>query len=147
MIFKTFNNDLDGLINKIRIFNKSFQTIGRDLSSGQGIFTSLFSGNSVTSKDIQAINAMEQAMKNGATTAQTWQAHITGCTVAAKQQIKQCLLNKESLTSLSANLDKTTIATKAATVGMKALAIADNMITMWAISKVSSLYIEKEQSI
>lgn len=33
-IFKTFDNNLTGIINKIGIFNKSFSTIGRDFSSG-----------------------------------------------------------------------------------------------------------------
>ena len=55
MIFKTFDNNLTGLIYKLGVFNKSFNTIGRDLSSGQGLFTSLFSGNNITQKDIQRI--------------------------------------------------------------------------------------------
>ena len=135
MIFKTFDNDLNGLINKIGIFNKSFNTIGRDLSTGQGIFTSLFSGNNVTKKDIQSISLMEQAMKNGATTAQAWQKYMTGCTVAAKQQAKQCLMNKESLSTLTTSLEKTTLSAKAGQLALKGLAIAGNMLLMWGISE------------
>ena len=52
MIFKTFDNDLTGLINKVGLFNKSLYNIGRDFKNGNGLFTSLFSGQGITSKDI-----------------------------------------------------------------------------------------------
>lgn len=139
MIFKTFDNDINRITNRLGIFNKTFQAIGRDLSNKQGLFTSLFSGNSVTQNDIQSIKAMEQAMKNGATTAQAWNAHMTGCTVAAKQQAKQCLMNKESLSTLTNSLEKTTVSAKAAEIGLKALSIAGNMLLMWGISEVIKL--------
>ena len=94
MIFKTFDNDLTGLINKVGLFNKSLYNIGRDFRNGNGLLTSLFSGQSVTSKDIQSINAMNQAMKNGSTMAQAWCDNMKGCTVAAKQQVNQCFKSK-----------------------------------------------------
>ena len=74
-------------------------------------------------------------MKNGATTAQAWQKYMTGCTVAAKQQAKQCLMNKESLSTLTTSLEKTTLSAKASQVALKGLAMAGNMFLMWGISE------------
>ena len=79
---------------------------------------------------------MDQAMKNGATTAQAWQKYMTGCTVAAKQQAKQCLMNKESLSTLTTSLEKTTLSAKAGQVALKGLAIAGNMLLSIGISFV-----------
>lgn len=134
MIFKTFDNDLTGLINKVGLFNKSLYNIGRDFRNGNGLLTSLFSGQSVTSKDIQSINAMNQAMKNGSTMAQAWCDNMKGCTVAAKQQVNQCLKAKGSLTELANSLETTTISAKAGQVAFRGLAIAGNMLAIWGIS-------------
>lgn len=134
MIFKTFDNDLTGLINKVGLFNKSLYNMGRDFKNGNGLFTSVFSGQGVTSKDIQSINAMNQAMKNGSTMAQAWQMHMTGCTAAAKQQAKQCLINKGNLSDLTSELNQNTASAKAGQVALRGLAIAGNMLEMWGIS-------------
>lgn len=134
MIFKTFDNDLTGLINKVGLFNKSLYNMGRDFKNGNGLFTSLFSGQRVTSKDIQSLNAMNQAMKNGSTMAQAWQMHMTGCTAAAKQQAKQCLINKGNLSELTSELNQNTISAKAGQVALRGLSVAGNMLAMWGIS-------------
>lgn len=134
-IFKTFNNDIDGLTSKIGLFNKSFHTMQRDLKAGNGVFTSIFGGKSITSNDIKSIQAMNNAMKGGATYAQAWQTHMKGATVAAKQQAAQCIKNKGSLTELTQGMKSATVASKAAAVGMNLLATAGNMIAFMAISK------------
>ena len=135
MIFKTLDNDLAGVINKISIFNKSILNIRRDYKSGNGIVTSLFSGKNITNNDLQAINNFDQAMKNGSTVAQAWRQHMTNCTVAAKQQAKQCLINNESLSELTANLKSSTVAAKATKITYQALATAGNMLAGFLISK------------
>ena len=140
MIFRTFDNDLTGLINKIGIFNKSFKTIGRDLSTGHGLLTSLFSGKNVTQKDIQSINAMNQAMKNGSTMAQAWYDNMRGYTVAAKEQAKQCLSNKGNLDELSNGLKNVTVDSKLAEIGLTALRTAGNMFLAWGITKVIEIF-------
>lgn len=124
------------------MFNKSFSNMKRDLSSGQGIGMSIFGGNSVTKNDVQNIRDFDTAIKNGSTTAQAWQKHMTGCTVAAKQQAKQCLINKGSLSELANGLEQTSIKAKAATVGIKALSIAGNMLMMMGISLAISAVVK-----
>lgn len=135
MIFNTFDNDLTGTTNKIGIFHKSFDEIGHDLSAKQGLFTSLFSGNNISSKDLQSIKAMDNDMKKGSTTAQAWQANMTGCTAVAKQQTKQCLENKKSLSQLAAGLEHSTFAAKAGKAALSALTTAGNIFVSAAISK------------
>lgn len=74
-------------------------------------------------------------MKNGSTVAQAWRQHMTNCTVAAKQQAKQCLINNESLSELTANLKSSTVAAKATKITYQALATAGNMLAGFLISK------------
>ncbi len=74
-------------------------------------------------------------MKNGSTSAQAWQAHMTNCTVAAKQQTKQCIVNKKELSELTAELQSSTFSLNAGTLGLQALATAGNMLVMLGISK------------
>ena len=64
----------------------------RDYANGNGLLTSIFSGKNITSKDISAIQAMNESMKNGSTVAQAWTDNMKGCTVAAKEQVKQLML-------------------------------------------------------
>ena len=114
----------------------------RDLKAGNGVFTSIFGGKSITSNDIKSIQAMNNAMKGGATYAQAWQTHMKGATVAAKQQAAQCIKNKGSLTELTQEMKSATVASKAATVGMNLLATAGNMIAFMAISKGIELLVD-----
>ena len=138
MIFKTFNSDLDGIINKFGMFNKSFATMKRDYSKGNGLLTSIFSGKNITSKDVSAIQAMNESMKNGSTVAQAWQANMRGCTTAAKEQVKQCLLNKGSLSELSTSMETMTVSAKAGKVALQALATVGNMLVFTGISMAIS---------
>lgn len=50
---------------------------------------------------------------------------------------------KASVDGLKASLNKTTLASKAASVGMKALSVAGNMLLMWAVSATISAVVEK----
>lgn len=125
------------------MFNKSFANMKRDYANGNGLLTSIFSGENITSKDISAIQAMNESMKNGSTVAQAWTDNMKGCTVAAKEQVKQCLINKGSLSDLSSSMEEMTLSAKAGQVALKGLAIAGNMIAMWAISKVLQVATEK----
>ena len=60
---------IDNTLNKIGMFNKSFANMKRDYANGNGLLTSIFSGKNITSKDVSAIQAMNESMKNGSTVA------------------------------------------------------------------------------
>ena len=117
------------------MFNKSFANMKRDYANGNGLLTSIFSGKNITSKDISAIQAMNESMKNGSTVAQAWTDNMKGCTVAAKEQVKQCLINKGSLSDLSSSMEGMTLSAKAGQVALKGLAIAGNMLAGVLIAK------------
>ena len=63
---------------------------------------------------------------------------MSNCTVAAKQQAKQCLINKGNLLDLANTLQKSTVATKAGQAALQGFAIGGNMLAMWLISQVVS---------
>lgn len=85
------------------------------------------------------IKAFDLAMKNGYTTAQAWQDNMIGCTVAAKQQVKQCIINKGSLSELTSEVNNLSFSTAAGQMGLSALATAGNMLASWAIGETINL--------
>ena len=80
MIFKTDSSIEGGFKEKFSFLNKSIKNIQRDYKSGNGLIASIFSKDSIPSKDIEAIKNMSSAMESGSTVAQAWQANLKGCT-------------------------------------------------------------------
>lgn len=84
---------------------------------------------------------MNQEMKNGSTMAQAWINNMRGCTVAAKEQTKQCLMAKGSLSELAASMNSTTLSAKAGKIALQGLAMVGNVLAFMAISKlITSMY-------
>lgn len=73
---------------------------------------------------------MNQLMSSGSTVAQACMKSMTGCTVATKQQVKECLKNKKSLSSLIPELEKSSASAKISSIALKGLAFAGNMAAM-----------------
>lgn len=131
-----FNIDsqLDGFINKISIFNKSFKNIVKDVKSGQGIFNSLFSNlifeNGISPKDIDCITNFMQQIKNGIPTGQAWKQTMTDATVAGKQMAVQVKNGKVNLDNLTASANTS----KVAMMGFKVATVAANMALTMGLS-------------
>ena len=134
MIFQTFNNDIDKSIAKIGLFNKSIWAMKQDFKHGNGLAFSIFGGQSVTTKDRQAILDFNTQLQNGVKPAKAWATTMANCSIAAQNQTRQCLKAKGSLTELANGLETATISAKAGQVALRGLAIAGNMLAMWGIS-------------
>lgn len=157
MVFKTITDDVTGAITQISIFNSTLSTMKRNLASGQGITYSIFNGNKLTQKDVQAIISYSNALKNGASVGQAWSTNMTNCSVAAKQYVVDAKKAGKSTDEMVSGLSKIPKATNLASVGLKGLAMAGNMIAMWGISKIAEgieyltsaneRYIESQQEI
>lgn len=107
MIFKTFNSDINKSISKIGVFNKSFWAMQQDLKHGYGIAFSILGGQSVTSKDKQAILDLNTALENGFSSGRAWARTMTDCSIAAQNQAKQCLSTNGNLKELANGLKVT----------------------------------------
>ena len=142
MIFKTITDDVTGATTQISIFNSTLSTMKRNLASGQGITYSIFNGNKLTQKDVQAIISYSNALKNGASVGQAWSANMTNCSVAAKQYVVDAKKAGKSTDEIVSGLSKIPKATNLASVGLKALSIAGNMLAMWAISEAISFIVK-----
>ena len=138
MIFKTITDDVTGATTQISIFNSTLSTMKRNLASGQGITYSIFNGNKLTQKDVQAIISYSNALKNGASVGQAWSANMTNCSVAAKQYVVDAKKAGKSTDEIVSGLSKIPKATNLASVGLKGLAMAGNMLVMWGISEAIS---------
>ena len=141
MIFTSDKNGLDGIINKFGIFNKSFNNIKRDLSSGHGLLNSIFV-SSFTSNDINSI----KEYKAGVPTGEAWSSTMKGCTVTAKQHVLACKNDAKALEELSATASAMVPSVKAADIALKGLALAGNIFVSLAISTVISTVYEMAQA-
>ncbi len=135
MIFNTITDDITGATKSISIFNSTLSTIKKNIKNGQGITYSIFSGNKLNQKDIQAIINYANALKDGANLGKAWKDNISNCSVAAKQYVLDAKKAGKSTDELVDGLKNVPKTAKAATVATKALSVALNMVAMWAITE------------
>lgn len=136
MIFKTVSDDITGVTKSISIFNSTLSTMKKNIKNGQSVAYSIFNGNKINQKDIQSIINYADAIKNGAKPSEAYKNNLLGCSVAAKQYVVDARKAGKSTDELVDGLKDVPKTSKAATLGLKALSIAGNMIAMWAISEV-----------
>lgn len=146
MIFKTMPNELNGVINKVGILNRSFADL-KNAMSVNGI-RGLFNGLSpfITSKDISNINEYNRLVSVEGLSSQTaWYRTMLSSSKAAqllfedkKNLIKTdngLILSEKTLTQATNSM---TLAAKTASIGLKTFSIAGNMLVMWGISEAIS---------
>jgi hypothetical protein len=128
MIFNTITDDITGATKSISIVNSTLSTIKKNIKNGQGITYSIFSGNKLNQKDIQAIINYANALKDGANLGKAWKDSISNCSVAAKQYVLDAKKAGKSTDELVDGLKNVPKTAKAATVATKALSVALNMV-------------------
>lgn len=146
MIFRTFETTLDGSINKMGIFKRSFADISNAVSVGgiRGGFNSMAIG--ITQQDIANINEYNRLVGIEGVSSQTaWNR-----TMLTSSSTAQGLFdNQENLVrsghglvlsqeAISNATQKMTVKMKLAEVGMKALSVAGNMLLFMGISMAIS---------
>ena len=135
--------DLNGAINKIGIFNKSFADLKNAISANgiRGLFNSI--SPAITSKDLSNINEYNRLVGVEGVSSQTaWYRTMLSSSKAAQSLFDDeknlirtnngLILSEEAVTQATKTM---TLSAKAAELGMKALSIAGNMILFMAISK------------
>ena len=149
-IFKTITTDLDGAINKIGIFNKSFADLRNAMvitnSSGNinngisGLLNSISS--TITSKDILNIKEYNRLVSQEGVSSQTaWYKTMMSSSKAAQSLFDnennlvesngKLILSDKALTTAQNTM---TTSARASEAAMKALSIAANMAVMIAIN-------------
>ena len=119
----------------------------RNMASGQGTMYSIFAGGKLKQSDVTAITNYANAMKGGSTTAQAWESSMGGCSVAAKQYVLDARKAGKSTDEMVAGLKEVPKATTAASVGLKLLSAAGNMLMMMGISMAISGIIKGFQAL
>ena len=142
MIFRTFDNDIDGIINKIGILKHTFGEINNEFKIG-GISSvkDLFFGG-ITDSDIEKIRkynslvtAYQEGLPEGVSAQTAWNRTMLDASTAAQRLVESnngAVVSEEALTLAT---QQQTLSAKAATVATKALAVAGNMIAFSLISK------------
>lgn len=116
------------------MFNKSFWAMKQDLEHGHGIGFSLFGGQGVASGDKQAILDFNSALEKGVKPAKAWATTMSNASMSAQNMTRDALRAKGSLKDLANGLQTTSVQAKAASVGLKALSVAGNMLLSMGIS-------------
>ena len=76
----------------------------KNLSNGQGVFYSIFQGNTLNEKDILGIQNYIKAMDEGARHADAFKTNLSSCSVAAQEYINEARDAKKSTDQMSAGL-------------------------------------------
>lgn len=135
MIFKTIQTDLDGVINKLGIFNKSFADIFNAYRTNGvlGVKNSLSFG--ITKTDISNIEKYNALRKSGVSTQTAWYKTMQSSSKAAQELViaeKGAIVSTETLS----NAQKTmSVSAKAGQIALSGLAMAGNMIAFMAIAR------------
>lgn len=143
MIFNTITNDLNGAINKIGIFNRSFADLKNAISANgiKGLFNSI--SPAITSNDISLIKEYNRLVGvEGVSSQSAWYRTMLSSSRSAQALFDDennlirtnngLILSEEALTRATNTM---TIGAKAASVAFKALSIAGNIIAFTAIIK------------
>ncbi len=147
MIFKTVKDDTTKTINSLSIFNSSFKTIQKNISTGQGLTYSIFSGDKLNKNDVQSITNYADALKNGSTRAVAWNNAMKSSSVAAKQYVMDAARTGKSTTEITSGLKSMTFSAKASEIAFKSLSFALNTIAYMAIILVISEIINQINSV
>jgi glucan-binding YG repeat protein len=164
MIFQTFDNDVNGIINKIGIFGKSFSDIIENINSRKIKIDEIFLSNGGHLKaakeqagsiwtyifpkkviDDSLLTQFEQFKEKFNSTTLSAEAlaeemgDVDASIITYAKTQKNGQLTTEGFTK---SLQGMTLGAKAATIGMKALAVAGNILVFAAISKGIQLAIE-----
>ena len=126
-IFRTITDEVTGANKSIGLFGKSFTELKGILSSVKT--NGLFKTSIISDTDIQCIKDYNTLIESGTPHLEAMEQAAKGASSATAQMIKNANGNTIAL-------NKMTLGAKAASVAMKALSVAGNMIAMWAISEV-----------
>ncbi len=150
MIFKTITTDLNGAINKIGIFNRSFADLKNAISVNGigGLFNSI--SPAITSKDLSNIREYNRLVSIEGVSSQTaWYRTMLSSSKASQSLFddeknlirtnNSLILSEEAVTQATNTM---TLSAKAAALGMKALSIAGNIILFMAITKSIQLAVK-----
>ena len=148
MIFKTFNNDINGVINKIGILNHTFGEIKNEFKLGgvSGV-KDLYFGN-ITNSDIEKIReynslvtAYQKGLPNGVSAQTAWNRTMLDASNSAKRLVEAnngAAVSEENLTSATNTMS---LSAKAGKIALQGLAMVGNMLVFMAISKlITSMY-------
>lgn len=143
MIFNTITNDLNGAINKIGIFNRSFADLKNAISANgvKGLLNSI--SPAITSNDISLIKEYNRLVGvEGVSSQSAWYRTMLSSSRSAQALFDDennlirtnngLILSEEALTRATNTM---TIGAKAASVALKALSITGNIIAFTAIAK------------
>ena len=139
-LFKTFNNDLDGFVNKIGFANKSFAELTNAFKSANtGGFKGFINGlksmgdalaHPLSQSDLSAIESYNKLIDDGVDGQVAFAQTMKGTSNAAQSLVQSANGSKVALTGMKT----ATIGSKVALIGAKAAAIAFNAALTMGIS-------------
>lgn len=144
MIFTTKNNELnifgktlDDVRNKIVNFNNVYEQYG--FRGKNGAFSSLFSGkksnNIIDLETLKQLDEFKEKFNNSSLSAEALAEQMENVDQKIIDYAKTCKNGEMTTEGFKASIDTMSLSAKAGKVALQALAMAGNMIAMWAISK------------
>ena len=158
-IFRTFNTDLDGFINKLGIANKSFAELANAFKSeNTGGFKGFINGlksvgnalvNTLSDADLSAIKSYNKLIDEGVDGQTAFAQTMSGTSAAAQDLARNANGSKIAIDGMKT----ATIGSKVALIGAKVAAVAFNaaltmgisLLINWAVSGIQKVINAKEE--
>lgn len=145
MIFTTKNNELaifgktiDDVRNKIDKFNELRKK--GNLFGENGAFASLFNGkklnNIITPETLKQFDEFKQKFNSSSLSAEALAEQMENVDQRIIDYAKTCKNGEMTTEGFKASIDTMSFSAKAGKVALQALAMAGNMLAMWAFSKI-----------
>ena len=141
MILTTTDSNLDGAINKLGLFGKSFNDIKRDLETNRGFFKGIFS-QSISKEDINQLRAFNYQIKSGIPIGQAWNNTMKNASVTAKKEAVNIKAGITTLEQLETKTNSASLATKglrlATSLLNTAIGVGISLVIGYAIESISN---------
>lgn len=120
-----------------------------NLSSGQGLFYSIFQGNKLNDNDVQGILNYVKAIEDGVAPSEAFDKNITGCSVAAQKYIKEADKANKTTEQMKAGLKdaakagggfKGVVTSITSTIGNMATGMVVGAATQFAINTIITAF-------
>lgn len=141
MVFKTIESSIDKSRTSLALFNKDwniFKTNWQNTSGGFGAkFATIFNSN-----DINCLKEYNRQIQAGIKPSVAYKNTMMSCTKEAKKNAVAMTKGTMSYQQATDSIKNMSVGAKAGKVALQGLAMAGNMIAMWAITKVIELTVK-----
>lgn len=135
LVFRVISSDIEGVTNRIGLFNKSLSSIWNDIRSKQSIGEALF-GNRITSNDVTYLKNYLEQVQSGVSHTTAFNATMGKASAAGKKMAQDIAAGKKSISDFETAAGAARLSVNGLQIAMAAFNIALSVGLAIAIPKI-----------